>query len=55
MAKKKDILDPHALSEEDERKLRPQSFEDFTGQQKLIENLKVFTKSYSNLQEKGIK
>lgn len=45
MAKRNDILDPYALSAEDERKLRPQTFDDFTGQLKLIENLRIYTKA----------
>ena len=39
---KNEILDPNALTADDERKLRPQSFKDFTGQPKLLENLAVF-------------
>lgn len=42
MAKKNEILDPYSLSPDDERKLRPSSFDDFTGQPKLVENLKIF-------------
>lgn len=42
MAKRNEILDPLALTADDERKLRPQSFKDFTGQPKLIENLEIF-------------
>lgn len=42
MAKKNELLDPHALTADDERKLRPQNFMDFTGQPKLIENLEIF-------------
>jgi holliday junction DNA helicase RuvB len=45
MAKRNDILDPFALSSDDERKLRPQTFDDFTGQDKLVENLKIFVKA----------
>lgn len=45
MAKRNEVLDPHALSQEDERKLRPQAFADFTGQPKLIENLQVFVQA----------
>lgn len=33
------------LEKEIERELRPQSFSDFTGQQKLIENLEIFVKA----------
>lgn len=43
-------LDPHAESlspvERDiEKVLRPQAFEDFTGQEKIMENLKIFVKA----------
>lgn len=39
------LLNPNALSADDERKLRPQRFDDFTGQPKLLENLKVFVEA----------
>lgn len=39
---KNTLLSPNALSADDEKKLRPQAFEDFTGQPKLLENLKIF-------------
>ncbi len=42
MAKKNELLDPNALTADDERKLRPQTLQDFTGQPKLIENLEIF-------------
>ncbi|MBX7243822.1 MAG: Holliday junction branch migration DNA helicase RuvB [Bacteroidia bacterium] len=42
MAKKNELLDPNALTADDERKLRPQTLQDFTGQPKLIDNLEIF-------------
>ena len=49
-------LDPHAErltpTEKDlERVLRPQSFEDFTGQAKILENLSIFVKAAKLRQE----
>jgi Holliday junction DNA helicase RuvB len=40
-----ELLDPHALSNDDDRQLRPQVFEDFVGQHKLVENLRIFVKA----------
>jgi len=37
-----EILNPHASSGEEDRQLRPQLLEDFTGQHKLTANLKIF-------------
>src|SRR5690625_1050055 len=50
MAMMNEYLDPDSerlsSSERDvEKVLRPQSFEDFTGQQKILENLTVFVKA----------
>jgi len=39
-----DVLDPNRSSKE-EIKLRPQKFHDFIGQQKLVDNLRVFVKA----------
>ena len=36
------MLDPQAASGDDEPQLRPQQLEDFTGQHKLTDNLKIF-------------
>lgn len=40
-----EILDPHGTAPDLERQLRPQHFEEFTGQLKLTQNLKVFVKA----------
>jgi Holliday junction DNA helicase RuvB len=45
-------LDPHA-AEDDELALRPQRFDDFAGQDKIIENLKVFVAS-ANLRSEAL-
>ncbi|MEL6650884.1 MAG: Holliday junction branch migration DNA helicase RuvB [Bacteroidota bacterium] len=37
-----ELLDPFAASPDDERHLRPQELQDFTGQKKLTDNLKIF-------------
>lgn len=37
-----ELLDPYSTPNEDEKKLRPQELEDFTGQRKLTNNLKIF-------------
>jgi len=37
-----DLLDPNSFSADFEQQLRPQHFEEFTGQQKLTQNLKIF-------------
>ncbi len=38
-----DFTNPHKLSEEElDRSLRPQTFSDFTGQKKIVDNLSVF-------------
>lgn len=42
----RDFLDPsNEFDQDDEAVLRPQRFEEFTGQPKLVENLKVFVKA----------
>jgi Holliday junction DNA helicase RuvB len=52
------VRNPHLDPEEDslsnpekefERVLRPKQFHDFTGQEKIIENLKVFVKAAASL------
>ena len=53
-----EILDPHAerLTPTDkdlERVLRPQSFEDFTGQAKILENLAIFVEA-AKLREEAL-
>ncbi|MFN0199994.1 MAG: Holliday junction branch migration DNA helicase RuvB [Bacteroidia bacterium] len=42
MAKRNEILDPFALSSDEERKMRPQALEDFSGQPRLTDNLNVY-------------
>ncbi len=37
-----DLLDPNSGPLDEEKRLRPQQLEDFTGQKKLTENLKIF-------------
>ncbi len=39
------------IEKEFEKALRPQSFEDFFGQHKVIENLKIFVEAASNRNE----
>ena len=45
MSTRDDILDPQNLDPEDEAVLRPQKFFEFTGQPRVIENLKVFVEA----------
>ncbi len=40
-----DLLDPNSFSSDFEQQLRPQHFEEFTGQKKLTQNLKIFVKA----------
>ncbi len=42
MDEKKDILNPSRTDEEFENTLRPRSFDEFIGQRKIVENLKIF-------------
>jgi Holliday junction DNA helicase RuvB len=40
-----EMLDPQATPAEEEKQLRPQALEDFTGQRKLTDNLKIFVQA----------
>lgn len=40
-----ELLDPFASSPEDDKQLRPQELSDFTGQDKLTTNLKIFVEA----------
>lgn len=40
-----EMLDPNATPAEEEKQLRPQVLEDFTGQRKLTDNLKIFVQA----------
>ena len=42
---------PNIVEKEIERALRPVAFEDFTGQEKVMENLKVFVSAAKQRQE----
>ncbi|MBX3101900.1 MAG: Holliday junction branch migration DNA helicase RuvB [Bacteroidetes bacterium] len=46
-------LDPHSSAEDEDLVLRPQRFDDFSGQDKIIENLKVFVTS-ANLRKEAL-